>query len=145
MDNKKADSVKDIDYTIVLDKNYSGPDLDKTGGWQKELESFIPPDYNTASDRAASDAADESGDTRAMIDKLYSDYETMCLKEPTVLDIDDAYPHTYYWRMGDRYDPDKIEVIKKALKQGIKIAETDAYLEYVEKVKNRRFSPDSWD
>ncbi len=84
-------------------------------------------------------------DPKAAMDYLYNEYEKMCLKEPTVLDLDDIYPHAYQWRSSDRYDTAKIEVLEEALKHGLKIVDTAAYQRYVEAVKSRKFAPDSWD
>ena len=120
-DNKNAN---DIDYTIVLDRDYIGPD-------QEELKK-----------QAAADAA---GDSKEAIDALYSAYEKMCLKDPTVLDADDAYPHTYQWRIGDKYDPIKVGVIEAALREGKKVTDTEAYEKYVEVVSALNFKPESWD
>ena len=69
----------------------------------------------------------------------------MCFKEPTVLDMDDIYPHSYQWRVGDRYDQGKLEALEEALRKGIKIADTEAYQRYIEEVRRRRFNPVSWE
>ena len=76
---------------------------------------------------------------------LYFDYEKMILRDPTVLDKDDAYPHSYQWRVGDRYDPGKIEALQEALNNRSRISDTQAYKKYVEDMKNRKFKPESWD
>lgn len=125
MDNNKIDT-GNLDYTIVLDKNYIGPDSDKM--------NVEPQKSDTGSD-----------DSKAAIDSLYSEYEKMCLKDPTVIDTDDAYPHAYQWRIVDRYDPAKVNVIKEALKQGKRVADTEAYASYVDAVSSMRFKPESWD
>ena len=126
MDNKtdnKTDNkpditkVTDFDYTIVLDGHYLAPEIKK-----EEEKSF-----------------------KEIMDRLYYQYEIMCLNEPTVLDKDDAYPHSYQWRMGDKYDPGKEAVLREALKLGEKIENTESYQKYVEEVGKRKFKPDSWD
>ena len=117
---------KDIDYTIVLDGSYTGP---------------LP---GSAESATAEPEAENTGH-KAAIDRLYEEYEQMCFKLPTVLDEDDIYPHTYQWRIGDRYDPVKVAVVEEALKRGKKIAETEAYESYVEGVKKSGFRPVSWD
>ncbi len=123
--DKKTDNNKDFEYTIVMDASYRGPELESAG--------------------SAGSADDGKADVRKEADLLYDAYERMCLKEPTVLDKDDAYPHSYQWRVGDKYDPEKIGLIKAALKEGKLIADTDAYQEYIETIKNRKFKPESWD
>lgn len=121
IDNK--DNVKNIEYTIVMDKSYTGPSIE-------ELDQEAKADLK---------------DRKIEIDSLYSMYEKMCLKDPTVLDADDAYPHTYQWRIGDKYDPAKVDVVEAALKQGKKITETEEYEKYVENVSNMNIKPESWD
>lgn len=129
MDNKDKDIISDgFEYTMVLDKNY------------KEVK------VNTA---AEADTV-EGKDTETMtyneeMDRLYFEYEKMCRKDPTVLDNDDIYPHTYYWRIGDRYDQGKRPVLEEALRQGTRVIDTEAYQKYVADIKNKKFTPDSWD
>lgn len=125
MDKKTFDKMsdKDFEYTIVLDASYNGPDAEDV----------------------AKEKAPEVDEEKKAIDVIYAQYELMCLQEPTVLDIDDAYPRTYYWRLGDKYDPAKVEVVKQALAEGKRIANTEAYEKYVESVKNSSFKPESWD
>ncbi len=115
---------KEFDYTIVLDGNYTGPDPEDI----KPAETTQP-------------AAAESDDPNAKADRLYYEYEKKCLSDPLILDKDDIYPHTYYWRTGDRYDPGKIESLKEALLKGVMVADTEAYSKYVESVKSRKFEP----
>ena len=128
MDNNR-NNYEDIDYTLVLDENYRGPFM------AVELEDK-PIEANTQR---------EPDEGRAAADRLYDEYEKMCLKDFTALDTDDIYPHTYQWRVGDRYDEAKLAVLEAAVKQGKRIADTEEYLEYTEKVKKTRFEPDSWE
>ena len=125
MDNKN----NDFDYTIVLDGSYRGPDP----------EDLAP----AAAEESAH--AQEPADPREPADRLYYEYERKCLRDPLVLDKDDIYPHTYYWRTGDRYDPGKIAALEEALKTGKMVADTEAYEKFVESVKSRKFEPVSWD
>ena len=122
-----TDINNDFDYTIVLDAGYTGLDLMDSDQDSEETES----------------TAEDNG--KAAIDSLYDEYEKMCLKEPSVIDKDDAYPHSYQWRMIDKYDPVKVEVVKAAINEGKRIAETDAYLIYMAEVGSRKFKPESWD
>ncbi len=134
---------RDYDYTIVLDGNY----LETSGHEEKlgkEVKRLKPEDQQTKT--PADDSQDEKQtDSKVRVDLLYSTYEKMLFKEPTIMDDDDAYPHSYQWRMGDRYDPGKIEVLEAAVREGKKISDTEAYQKYVEDVTNRKFTPDSWD
>ena len=129
----KKDNAKDFDYTIVLDPRY--PSLDD----QEQAEAAA----QTA--EASVEQAPEKDDRKAAVDRLYAEYEAMCYKEPTVVDMDDAYPHSYQWRIGDRYDVAKVAVLREALKERKLIADTEAYLIYVEEIKSRSFKPESWD
>ena len=125
MDDKKTFSEKDFEYTIVMDASYMGPD---------------------ASDLKQDEAGQgEAADRIAEYELLYFDYEKMILRDPTVLDKDDAYPHSYQWRVGDRYDPAKIAALEEALNNRVRISDTQAYKKYIEDMKNRRFKPESWD
>ena len=94
MDKNKTFNEKDFEYTIVMDASYTGPDVN----------DFRKPE----------EGADNAGDANAEYELLYSDYERMILRDPTVLDKDDAYPHSYQWRMADRYDPGKIEALEES-------------------------------
>lgn len=78
-------------------------------------------------------------------DRLYAEYESMCLREPTILDSDDAYPHSYQWRIIDRYDPVKIALVKAAIKEGKKIADLEAYQEFLENVSKSKIGPANWE
>lgn len=120
------DKEKDIEYTIVMDPSYLGPTEE---GMNTDVESIREGD---AFDRKAAD-------------HLYSEYEKMCYKLPTVLDADDAYPHSYQWRIVDRYTPSKIKVVEEALSRGVKIADTEAYALYLEEVKNSGVELDPWE
>lgn len=124
MDSKKTYNEKDLEYTIVMDASYMGPDVN----------DFRKPEEGGSEE-----------DPNAEYELLYYDYEKMILRDPTVLDKDDAYPHSYQWRVGDRYDPGKIEALEEALNNRTRISDTQAYQKYIEEMKNRRFKPESWD
>ena len=128
MENKKNFNDKDFEYTIVMDASYTAPDVN----------DFRKPEED-------SDAAGTSNAEYAEYELLYHDYEKMIFRDPTVLDKDDAYPHSYQWRVGDRYDPGKIEALREALNNRTRISDTQAYLKYIEDIKNRKFKPESWD
>ncbi len=132
MENNDNNTI--YEYTIVLDGDYLG-----TNESEEKLGQTV------ARQAPEAESGSPEQDARADMDKLYAEYEKMCYRNPNVLDKDDAYPHTYQWRMGDRYDPAKKTVLEAALKYGVKIADTDAYRQYVEAMTNRRFMPDSWD
>jgi hypothetical protein len=123
MDKKKTFNEKDFDYTIVMDASYLSPAAREA--------------------KKAEDSADMA--PNADYELLYYDYERMIFRDPTVLDKDDAYPHSYQWRMGDRYDPGKLEALEEALKKRVRISDTEAYQKYIEEIKKRRFKPESWD
>lgn len=129
--NNNGTGADDFEYTVVLDENYNGPELNASGEELNELLAFLP-------DKNAENEAERK-------ERLYRDYEKMCFREPTVLDMDDIYPHSYQWRGGDRYDQGKLEALEEAIKKGIKVADTEAYQRYIEEVRHRRFSPVSWD
>ena len=117
---------EDFDYTIVMDPRYPG--LDPI--------------------RHESLAEAEKKPEKVVIDpweRLYAEYEEMCFKDPTILDKDDAYPHSYQWRVGDRYDPAKIEVLKAALREGKRITDTEEYQNFIENIKSRKIEPLSWE
>ena len=143
----KKDNAKDFDYTIVLDPRY--PSLDD----QEQAEAAAKAGAETAQGgteaaktvEVSMKQAPEKDDRKAAVDRLYAEYEAMCYKEPTVVDMDDAYPHSYQWRIGDRYDVAKVAVLREALKERKLIADTEAYLIYVEEIKSRSFKPESWD
>ena len=124
MDKKTFDD-KDFEYTIVMDASYLGPDA--KGSAKPE------------------DSAGAAEIPNAEYELLYYDYERMILRDPTVLDKDDAYPHSYQWRVGDRYDPGKIAALEEALNNICRISDTQAYKKYIEEMKNRKFKPESWD
>ena len=122
MDKKKTFNEKDFEYTIVMDASYMGPDasdLKKTG--------------------------EGAGDAHAEDERLYTDYERMAFRLPTVLDRDDAYPHSYQWRVADRYDPGKLAALEEALNNRSKIEDTAAYQKFIDEMKTRKFKPESWD
>ncbi len=124
--NNDINDLKDYEYTIVLDGSYMAP-----GSEVEVIAEEVP--------------AKKKEDPKAEADRIYAEYEAMCMKEPTVLDTDDIYPHSYYWRIGDRYDPAKVAVVEAAIKDGKRIADTEAFAEYAEKVKNSKYTPESWD
>ena len=138
-DNKN----KDFDYTIVMDSKYPG--MDPTAKEEAVSAAANDGDPKKGAAGPAVPAPEPQIEYNDYYERLYAEYEEMCLKEPTVLDRDDAYPYSYQWRVGDRYDPAKIELLKAALVQGKKIADTDEYKKYLEDVKSRRFKPESWD
>ncbi|MBE6019189.1 MAG: hypothetical protein E7230_02470 [Clostridiales bacterium] len=124
MENNKNN--KDFEYTIVMDPGLTEEEM---------LQMF----------KTKEAPAPEADPAKAEGERLYAEYEKMCMKDPTVLDTDDIYPHSYQWRIGDKYDPDKIKVIKEALKLGERIADTEAYQMYLEEIKSRSYKPESWD
>ena len=54
----------------------------------------------------------------------------MFLKDYTALDKDDIYPHSYQWRVGDRYSEDKLAVIEAAVKNGARLDGWDEDFNY---------------
>ena len=117
---------EDFDYTIVMDPRYPGLDPirhEPLAEAEKKPEKVVIDPW----------------------ERLYAEYEEMCFKDPTILDKDDAYPHSYQWRVGDRYDPAKIEVLKAALREGKRITDTEAYQEFVEDIKGRKLEPLNWE
>ena len=123
--DKKTFNDKDFDYTIVMDASYISPDVN---------------DFKQPEEKAAA-----AEDPNAEYELLYYDYERMILRDPTVLDRDDAYPHSYLWRMGDRYDPGKLAALEEALNNICRISDTQAYKKYLDDMKTRKFKPESWD
>ena len=123
--DKKTFNDKDFDYTIVMDASYISPDVN---------------DFKQPEEKAAA-----AEDPNAEYELLYYDYERMILRDPTVLDRDDAYPHSYQRRMGDRYDPGKLAALEEALNNICRISDTQAYKKYLDDMKTRKFKPESWD
>ena len=123
--DKKTFNEKDFEYTIVMDASYVGPDVN---------------DF-----RETEKGADTANDPNAEAELLYRDYERMILRDPTVLDKDDAYPRTYQWRVGDRYDPAKLAAVEEAISNRCRISDTDAYQKFIDEMKDRKFKPESWD
>ena len=68
--DKKTFNEKDFEYTIVMDASYIGPDVN----------DFRKPE----------EGADKANDPNTEAELLYHDYERMILRDPTVLDKDDA-------------------------------------------------------
>ena len=118
--DKKTINRKDFEYTIVMDASYTGPDVN-------DLK------------------AEGAENPHAEEERLYTDYERMAFRLPTVLDKDDAYPHSYQWRVADRYDPGKLASLEEALNNRSKIEDTEAYRKFIESMKSRKFKPESWD
>ena len=113
---------EDFDYTIVMDPRYPGLDPirhEPLAEAEKKPEKVVIDPW----------------------ERLYAEYEEMCFKDPTILDKDDAYPHSYQWRVGDRYDPAKIEVLKAALREGKRITDTEEYQNFIENIKSRKIEP----
>ena len=143
---------KDFDYTIVMDSRYPGLD---PAAQEEAVEAAADPgkagEGAPAENRKGAEAGQAVPAPEPQIEyndyyeRLYAEYEEMALKEPTILNMDDAYPHSYQWRVGDRYDPAKIEVLKAALSPGKRITDTEEYQKYIDDIKNRRFKPESWD
>lgn len=133
MENNNKD-FKDMDYTVVLDRNYRGPVIEAE---QKKQEAEAA--------KAVIEPEIEFDASKAEAEKIYETYESMFIKDYTALDKDDIYPHSYQWRVGDRYSEDKLAVVEAAIRRKKRIAETEEYLEYVEKVKRSKFTPMSWE
>ena len=138
MDNNK-DIFDDMEYTVVLDGSYRSPYM------AAEMEKEAAKAEAEPAQEPVKEPENEAKGANAEAEKLYAEYEKMFLKDYTALDKDDIYPHSYQWRVGDRYSADKLSVIEAALKRKKRIADTDEYQEYVEKVKKSKFSPDSWE
>ena len=107
---------KDIEYTIVMD-----------------------PEYADAV-KAVNDA-----DPKRAVDLLYKEYEQMCLGGSSVLDKDEIYPRSYQWRMGDKYDPAKVGLVREALRQNKLIADTEEYQTFLAEAKKNKVESFSWD
>ena len=133
MENNNKD-FKDMDYTVVLDRNYRRPVIEAE---QKKQEAEAA--------KAVIEPEIEFDAGKAEAEKIYETYESMFIKDYTALDKDDIYPHSYQWRVGDRYSEDKLAVVEAAIRRKKRIAETEEYLEYVEKVKRSKFTPMSWE
>lgn len=128
MDNNN-NKFNDMEYTVVMDKNYKAPVMEAA---KKEAA-------------AAKEPKVQLSESQMEAEKLYEKYEKLFLRDFTALDKDDIYPHSYQWRVGDRYSEDKLTVVEAAIKQGKRIADTEEYLAYIEKVKNTKFTPGSWE
>ena len=66
---------EDFDYTIVMDPRYPGLDPirhEPLAEAEKKPEKVVIDPW----------------------ERLYAEYEEMCFKDPTILDKDDAYPHS---------------------------------------------------
>lgn len=137
--HKNNESKSNFDYTIVLDGDFAGMADNKAFQREDAVKPAAPEVPAPESRTTEPDSLSEK------MDRLYYDYEKMCYKDPNTLDKDDIYPHSYQWRLGDRYDEGKVPVLEEAIRTGLRIAETEAYEKYVEEIRNRRFTPDSWD
>ena len=142
-----ADNNNGYDYTLVLDGDLKGQGSLESGG--TEVKRTAPETRPVQAEASVKQTAPvrrtEPGDMIEKIDRLYFDYEKMCLGWPTILDMDDAYPHSYQWRIGDRYDLGKMEALEEALKSEIKIENTEAYRKYISNVTHRKLPQMSWD
>lgn len=165
MEDKNNNKNNDFVYTLVMDESYKGPASVTSDTKLEEMINFTPGavadidaqnEPGQEEDRRKKEAEKAEAnkaavermkaiERRELIDRLYYEYEKMCLKEPTVLDTDDAYPHSYQWRIADRYEESKVLALEEALKNKIRIADTEAYQKFLEDVKSRKYSPVSWD
>jgi hypothetical protein len=144
--NKNNNEKNDFDYTIVMDKTYIAPDPEDIRREEAARKAAKEQDKSPASnENQGKDQDKKPVDFRKLMDGLYDEYERMCFKEPTVLDKDDIYPHSYQWRARDKYDPSKKEVLEEALKLGVKIIDTPAYEKYAEEVKKSSSAAVKWD
>ena len=126
---------EDFDYTIVMDPRYPGLDPIRHEPLAEAGKKPEPEAHAKEPEKVVIDPWE----------RLYAEYEEMCFKDPTILDKDDAYPHSYQWRVGDRYDPAKIEVLKAALREGKRITDTEEYQNFIENIKSRKIEPLSWE
>ena len=126
---------EDFDYTIVMDPRYPGLDPIRHEPLAEAEKKPEPEAHAKEPEKVVIDPWE----------RLYAEYEEMCFKDPTILDKDDAYPHSYQWRVGDRYDPAKIEVLKAALREGKRITDTEEYQNFIENIKSRKIEPLSWE
>lgn len=134
------------EYTLVFDGEFKGQGpLDSGGTELARAQEVKQAPVQRAVPQAAPVKKTEPADLKEKIDRLYFDYEKMCLKWPTILDMDDAYPHSYQWRIGDRYDLGKMEALEEALKSETKIENTEAYRKYISNVTHRKLPQMSWD
>jgi hypothetical protein len=140
-----ADNNTGYDYTMVLDGDLKGQGSLENGGTELNRAVPEPVQAKPAAKAAAPEKRMEPGDFKEKIDRLYYDYEKMCLKWPTILDMDDAYPHSYQWRIGDKYDLGKMEALEEAIREGIKIENTEAYRKYISSITHRKVPQMSWD
>ena len=140
-----ADNNTGYDYTMVLDGDLKGQGSLENGGTELNRAVPDPVQAKPAAKAAAPEKRMEPGDFKEKIDRLYYDYEKMCLKWPTILDMDDAYPHSYQWRIGDKYDLGKMEALEEAIREGIKIENTEAYRKYISSITHRKVPQMSWD
>ena len=170
IDNRKKQAANqefdNKEYTLVLDGDYLKPDLKNMDGQIEDHTRYmsnneksairtkspagasVPQFEYGASAGSGSGAGDASGITPALkekMDQLYSEYIRIRSMEPGVVDEDDVFPKTYHWRLGGKYDPVKIPILEEALRAHTKIEDTTEYAKYVEEVKNRKYSPLSWD
>ncbi len=140
-----ADNNTGYDYTMVLDGDLKGQGSLENGGTELNRAVPDPVQAKPAAKAAAPEKRMEPGDFKEKIDRLYYDYEKMCLKWPTILDMDDAYPHSYQWRIGDKYDLGKMEALEEAIREEVKIENTEAYRKYISSITHRKVPQMSWD
>ncbi len=134
------------EYTLVFDGEFKGQgSLDSGGTEVARAQEAKPVQFQKTAPQPEPVKRTEPADMKEKIDRLYFEYEKMCLKWPTILDMDDAYPHSYQWRIGDKYDLGKMEALEEALKAEIKIENTEAYRKYISSVTHRKLPQMSWD
>ncbi len=142
-----ADNNTSYDYTMVFDGDLKGQGSLDNGGTELSRTATEPKPVQSqpAAEPASPEKRMQPGDFKEKIDRLYYDYEKMCLKWPTILDMDDAYPHSYQWRIGDKYDLGKMEALEEALRDGVKIENTEAYRKYTSSLTHRKIPQMTWD
>lgn len=142
-----ADNNSDYDYTLIMDGDLTGHESLENGGTEirRQEAEYVPAHAAKTVRQTPSERRTEPSDIKDRIDRLYFDYEKMCLGWPTILDMDDAYPHSYQWRIGDRYDLGKMEALEEALRTKTKIENTEAYSKYISNITHRRLPQMSWD
>ena len=129
---------------VMLPSNYGGDALAALLSGDENFSGRLPFTYSKHV-HALHTYDYKVSEHREMMDRLYYEYERLCLQDPNTLDKDDIYPHTYQWRLGDKYDAGKAPVLEEAIRRGVRISDTEAYAKYIQEVKSRKFEPDSWD
>ena len=100
---------------------------------------------NNAADKAIKNIKTVAEDPRRTMDHLYEAYEEMCFRDPTVLDRDDIYPRSKLWRSTDRYNLAKLAVLTEAVKNGIRLADTEAYKKFLGASARQAMAHMTWD